>query len=174
MMRAIFFSVALLLAGCSGVEAVPACEADADCGFGDMCVSGSCAAVGCTSSSDCALGDHCSAERRCEAGCAADTDCGAGEICDGTGACVSQRCSDTRTDCGWGEVCSGDGECVPAEGIYCDTCATDDDCPGGACWNDWCGPSCEVRDDCAAGFDCIDIGPEGAPERICLSDCWGH
>lgn len=171
----LFFAAlfAAALAGCGGPPQ-PACEADADCGFGDMCVSGACEAVGCTNSSECPIGDHCSAARSCEAGCAADTDCAAGAVCDLAGECVSQQCSDTRTDCAWGEVCDADGECVPETGIYCDTCEVDADCPGGACWSGWCGPTCGDRDDCPAGFDCLDVGSASSPELICLSDCWNY
>lgn len=161
--------LATLAAACNGRH----CGSDAACDLGTVCIGGACVAEFCTSSVDCPVGQHCGSNRQCLPGCAVASDCWAGQYCS-DGACVPLPCTDTRTDCGWGSFCE-DGVCRDAGDDYCAPCDGNEDCPRGVCWEGlYCGVDCTTRDDCPAGFDCLDVDFGDGTRLQCLSACWGH
>jgi hypothetical protein len=101
----------------------------------------------CTSDADCAgtPNSYCSTgvqtNCQCFTGCTTDADCGAGSICvcgDPIGYCAPATCT-SDADCGSGKLCSSydaQPHCGPTS-YACQTsqdqCASDADCPTGAC-----------------------------------------
>jgi len=181
------------------------CPAEYECisvGFGkSQCVK---TTPGCNSSDDCTLGFSCEGgtcvDRRVP--CADYTDCPKGHVCKSQPnsqfcARVNRNC-DTEDDCGdlptpWCADIDGDGntECAG-------TPNPNDVPPADACVNTDCGggtPVCEVSDissladcgqyglclvntDCAGGFECVGLWPDGRKECVELggsctniSDC---
>lgn len=109
-----------------------ACEEDGQCGEGERCVDGGCAArapLGCDADADCAGAQRCDPQAYvCVDGgaCASDLDCAGGRLCDsGLGACVECR---SNLDCEGFQSCqrSPFGATCAEPG----RCSTDDDCLG--------------------------------------------
>jgi hypothetical protein len=126
------------------------CVNRSDCGLGEVCDAGSCAAQpnNCAVTDDCGNGNICSGGA-CIAGCESNADCGfdaAAARCNlGTGQCEACRLS---LDCGAGRVCNN-GTCEAPPG-----CTTGGDCSAGlGCVEGTCGV-CTASAQCAAGQEC--------------------
>ncbi len=150
-----------------------ACNSDADCSNGDLCIAGSDGKGGvctpqanqCFDQSQCGANEKC-VNGKCELGCTSDMDCGKGSglTCNTTtGVCsgVVKTCTVT-SDCGSAsEVCVG-GACVPR--------SNGSTCPTGDVWDEnGCIPNQ------AASFICQTDGMSGgcATGSICLHHvCW--
>ena len=165
--------------GCATEEAK--CSDDTTCGFGEVCVEGTCTRNSCANSSQCEMEEYC-AQGDCTAGCAADDDCYPGDICNlETSSCEKEFCTDSHVDCAFQEYCNSiTGECVPASGYFCRECETDSDCGGGGnvCLSfglqrEFCGVQCEKKSDCPSGFECYEASDEnGVSTKQCMTYCW--
>jgi hypothetical protein len=123
---------------CSGTckECCGECCDDSDCsGSQPICDTGSNTCVECTSDGDCSCGNECTSNT-CSTGCNDNSDCCGGEVCDG-GSCVTacsgdpDSCFSVNTDC-----CTSDAECGSCG--ECNGCSCD--YPDGNC------PTCEYCD----------------------------
>ena len=126
------------------LTAIPdACQADAECGAGWLCVQG-----------------------HCQAACAGDDDCPGRQTCDVAGGrCQAAAVCVLNEDCVAPDVCRA-GECVNAE------CRSHDDCPA-LCVDYLCvdppDPDCLGDGDCPGGWACGDLGV-CAPAGPCADD----
>lgn len=163
---------------------ITTCQADGDCGDGEVCVSGFCGPK---------AGSTCKGDRECWVGyvcvsgkCATANDdkgtCSTGSDCHGFGA--SQTCNEGKCE----GVCTEDAECRPGFGCaqnrcYPDSalCTSDGDCSSGEkCIARLCagadGIKCKTTADCPnSSFKCVGEICRGAPGAGCLvnSDCQG-
>ena len=168
-----------LLWGCATTEAE--CSEELACGFGEVCISGSCIRNSCANSSQCEMEQYCD-RGTCTEGCAADQDCYPSDYCDlTTSTCQAAPCTDSHVDCAFQEYCSSiSGECVPASGYYCRECESDSDCGGGGnvCISfglerEFCGVKCEKKSDCPSGYECYEVsGEDGVSTKQCMTYCW--
>ena len=175
------FSFILFMLGCSGNNEAAECSEDTPCGFGAVCVEGTCVSNSCATSAQCSMEQYCD-KGSCVEGCAADDDCYPGDYCnDELQVCDKAPCTNSQIDCDFKEFCNtGTGECIEASGYYCRDCEQDSDCGGNGnvCLHfgqerDFCGVTCEVESDCPSGFSCFDVtDEEGRPTRQCLTYCW--
>ena len=174
-------ALVLLLMACGGEE--PECSEEIACGFGEVCVEGTCRGKTCATSAQCDMESTCT-DGKCVAGCAEDADCYPGDFCDlEVGSCTAAACRDSHLDCDFSEFCNfATGECYEAAGYYCGACVDDDDCGGNGnlCLNlgytggYFCGVTCENNADCPAGYTC-----SGVQDRTgnligyqCITYCW--
>lgn len=177
-------SLALLLGlGLGGCNNEPQeCSENVPCGFGDVCVEGTCVGKSCATSADCPMEYTCGGDGECAQGCANNDDCYPGDACNTeTSTCEQAACRSTTLDCAFGEFCNTvEGSCYPASGYYCKECFDDDDCGGnnntclgwGANGN-FCGVTCEGESDCPSGYTCVDVGSGGQAEyKQCITYCW--
>jgi peptidoglycan-associated lipoprotein len=112
----------------------PACEGNADCQGGLVCLNGTC--VQCTDDDACGAGKVCRAGA-CEAKpeCVKDADCADGKVCQ---AGVCQACA-SDGECGPGGKCQA-GACLrPTACTTDEQCADDEDCIDGYCQKPWQG-----------------------------------
>lgn len=170
-----------LLLGCGRTNAVECSESE-PCGFGEVCVEGTCTSSSCTTSAQCSMEQFCD-EGSCITGCANDGDCYPGDYCDKEAVtCTAAYCTDSHIDCDFKEYCNtSTGDCTEASGLYCRECEVDSDCGGNGnvCMNwglqrDFCGVSCESESDCPSGFTCIDWQDSNDEflTRQCATYCW--
>jgi hypothetical protein len=148
-----------------------ACDSDAACAAGSICIAGSDGKGGvCTSpANQCFDGSQCGPNEKCVAGkctlgCTTNADCRDGFTCDTThGICTvpAKTCKITNDCASAKEVCVG-GVCVPR--------SNGGTCPAGDVWTEnGCIPNQ------AATFTCINDGVQDACAMgsICLHhDCW--
>ncbi len=130
----------------------PACQVDADCSRGEVCLAGQCVAA--------------------PSGCSSNAQCGAGQVCQ-AGVCVVAPASDAGTpacvvdsDCAAGERCQA-GQCLAAPpGCTSNAqCARGEQCVSGQCVVVSSG--CTSNAQCGAGMVCqagaCVPGPSGGP-----------
>lgn len=175
----LIFTLFLVL-GCRGQDAMECSESD-PCGFGEVCVEGTCQGSSCTTSAQCSMEQFCD-DGTCVAGCDNDDDCYPGDYCNGEEKdCAAAPCTDSHIDCDFKEYCGSSGDCVEASGYFCRDCEVDSDCGGNGnvCMNwglerDFCGVSCDTEADCPSGFTCIDWqdGNDEFLSRQCATYCW--
>jgi hypothetical protein len=174
------------------------CWDDANC-EGGMCYTeansgnprGLCTSTGCTVGEPCEGGAGICLDVSMDDGtgvcfpaCETDDDCRDGYECQndgpgGAGICWGNCTGDF--DCWFGNVCNPMGNCVEAfdETEIGDACWTDEDCRGGACYEDRNGfpsgmcvmPGCNVAEnDCPGDAVCVEDGyPDGI--GICYDGC---
>ena len=172
----IVIALFLALTGCRSEE--PECSEALSCGFGEICVEGSCEVVGCATSAQCPMEHYCQ-DGVCNTGCLGDEDCYPSDECDtNTGECVDKACTDSHLDCGFKEFCNEfSGDCYDAGGYYCKKCNDDGDCGGnGNLCTGWgyCGVTCESDDDCPSGLSCYPFQDMNGNVMgyQCLTYCW--
>lgn len=133
---AVAFITVGLVASCKKKPKTPACEGNADCKDGLVCVNGQC--LQCDSDAACGDGKVCRAGA-CEAKpeCVKDLDCADGKVCQ-AGKC--QACA-SDGECGPGGKCQA-GACQrPTACTTDEQCADDEDCVDGYCQKPWQGPA---------------------------------
>lgn len=172
--------ILLLGLGC-GRKDTAQCSEEQPCGFGEVCVEGTCQSSSCSTSAQCAMEQFCD-DGTCVDGCEIDGDCYPGDYCDQESkSCDDAPCTDSHIDCDFKEYCSSTGECVEASGYFCRDCELDSDCGGNGnvCMNwglerDFCGVSCDTEADCPSGFICIDWQDSNDEflTRQCATYCW--
>lgn len=131
---AVAWSTAALVAACGHKPKSPACEGNADCKDGNVCLNGTC--VQCTDDASCGDGKVCR-DGACQAKpeCVKDADCADGKVCQ-AGKC--QACA-ADNECGPGGKCEA-GACHRATACTTDEqCADDEDCIDGYCQKPWQG-----------------------------------
>lgn len=160
-----------------------ACCSRADCGNGQVCTDGACAA--CDAQHPCDAGEVC-----CGGSCVSGTCCESNDCADTTLACTGNVCgacvvgaNDCRSDqtcCDHptsGPTCIGQSECCPDSGSN-DACDANGDPKLRACGfaTRECGACDPVTAPCAAGKVCCGggcVAPGGAPRAVgeeCCSD----
>lgn len=178
-LAALVLPVLLLLGGCNSEPSE--CSEELPCGFGEVCIEGTCEGKTCATSADCPMEYTC-AGGECATGCASNDDCYPGDACNTeVGSCQPASCRSTTLDCAFGEFCNTvEGSCYPASGYYCKECLGDDDCGGNGntclgwgAYGNFCGVTCDTESDCPSGYTCVDVGSGGSAEfKQCITYCW--
>ncbi len=162
--------VCTIAPGASEGTCQPFCQTNTDCPLGNLCdrqAARVACVAGCTTNSGCALDQRCNpTTKKCEG-----PSIGAIKICQANNAC------------GTCQLCDGvKNECVSAQGQFphCQPCASQGECPGGACVSmadgqTVCVRSCGQGQDCPQGFACLSLTSGGQAcvpaDRLCGTKC---
>ncbi len=119
---------------CDAGQCVPGCRGDAQCDDGQICQSFVCT-PGCRNPSDCPTGQICQNLTCVPEPCSADSDCGQGSkcveaVCEEVGDAPCQQ----DDECGWRWQCSPNaGVCHEGQCLVHDDCGSDQWCRQGVC-----------------------------------------